>query len=895
MFCAQTEESCLCRPKEKYGLAFILAFLAACALFIPYMVQDQGYFLFYGDFNVQQVPFYKLAHQAVREGNLSWHFGTDLGANFIGSYSFYLLGSPFFWLTLPFPNDFVPYLMGPLLILKFSCASVTAYAYVSRFVKNKDYALLGGLLYAFSGFSVYNIFFNHFHEAIVYFPLLLLTLEWVMSRERYAPFILMVALCSISNYYFFFGMVIFTVLYFLVRVMSGEWDVFAHRCFYKRDTIRLVVLGLCAVAGLLISAFMLLPALMAITSNTRIGSYLTGWSGLVYSRPQIYSYILQCFFFPPDLPARPVFFPDADVKWSSVAGWMPVFGMTGVIAFMASHRKSWQKKLLVVSSIFALIPILNSAFSAFNYSYYARWFYMPILIMALMTAKGLEDRKTDWVKGWRWSAGITTAFALAIGLFPQGQYADGTFSGFGLYSQDYQDRFLVTVIIAVVSLLLMLFLLMLKKSWPKDFARVAIAMVLIVSVVYSSYFVGMGKTSSYDTNEFIIPTLLENDEGIVLEDAQGQEKITHDIEDARIDVYEGMDNIGMFFGISSIHAFHSIVPGSVMEFYKYVDVERTVATRPGTDPYALRGLLSVKYVLDYAKDGNHFEDEAGVTKLPGFSVYTGKANDSVADREDYKQNDYYIYQNDYFVPYGFTYEHYMTQEYLEGFAGNDRSSMMMKAMLLTDEQIAKYSDMLVDLETTGVDYSTELTYNFYQNNCIERSMNACDTFDTDRNGFTATISLPRDNLVFFSIPYDEGWTATVDGQPVAIEKVNVGFMAVPVTGDEQTHTIRFTYHTPGLKIGLITSVFGLLLAAAVLLWVRNQRKNDSPLQEQEMLAKELFRIKQAKLSKEAARLVSSISAEPKEEPCVEVQEAASEAVVQEFLPTEQMPKTEGEE
>ena len=77
------------------------------------MIYDKGYFLFYGDFNVQQVPFYKLAHEAVRSGSINWSFGTDLGTNFIGSYTFYLLGSPFFWLTLPFPTEFVPHLIGP--------------------------------------------------------------------------------------------------------------------------------------------------------------------------------------------------------------------------------------------------------------------------------------------------------------------------------------------------------------------------------------------------------------------------------------------------------------------------------------------------------------------------------------------------------------------------------------------------------------------------------------------------------------------------------------------------------------------------------------------------------------------------------------------------------------
>ena len=83
---------------------------------------------------MQQVPFYQMCHDAVRSGNLGWSWTTDLGANFIGSYTFYLLGSPFFWLTIPFPSQAVPYLMGPLLILKFACASATGAHYIRRYV-----------------------------------------------------------------------------------------------------------------------------------------------------------------------------------------------------------------------------------------------------------------------------------------------------------------------------------------------------------------------------------------------------------------------------------------------------------------------------------------------------------------------------------------------------------------------------------------------------------------------------------------------------------------------------------------------------------------------------------------------------------------------------------------
>ena len=85
------------RPqKEKYLSTFLIAIGVAMALFVPYMVMSEGYFTFYGDFNVQQIPFYQKCHEAVRSGNIFWSWKTDLGANFIGSYSFYLLGSPFF-------------------------------------------------------------------------------------------------------------------------------------------------------------------------------------------------------------------------------------------------------------------------------------------------------------------------------------------------------------------------------------------------------------------------------------------------------------------------------------------------------------------------------------------------------------------------------------------------------------------------------------------------------------------------------------------------------------------------------------------------------------------------------------------------------------------------------
>ena len=60
-----------------------------------------GVFYYYGDFNVQEIPFYQLVHDAVRNGDTGWMHNVDLGTDMLSSFSFYLLGSPFFWLTIP--------------------------------------------------------------------------------------------------------------------------------------------------------------------------------------------------------------------------------------------------------------------------------------------------------------------------------------------------------------------------------------------------------------------------------------------------------------------------------------------------------------------------------------------------------------------------------------------------------------------------------------------------------------------------------------------------------------------------------------------------------------------------------------------------------------------------
>ncbi|MEE1161079.1 MAG: YfhO family protein, partial [Acutalibacteraceae bacterium] len=768
------------RPqKEKYLSTFVIALITAAALFVPYMIMGEGYFIFYGDFNVQMIPFYKEAHRAIKAGDIFWSWNTDLGANFIGSYSYYLIGSPFFWLTIPFPNWFVPYLMGPLLMLKFACAAFTSYCYIRRFTRTPQAARIGGLLYAFSGFSVYNIFFNMFHEPIIVFPLLLLALELLITENRRFVFALAVALCAVTNYFFFFGMVVFTVIYFFVRLFSGAIKVRISRFF---------VIAFEAVLGVALSAFLLLPSILAILGNSRISEVMLGWNAIMYGKEQIYANILECFFFPPDIPARPVFFPGANVKWSSLGGWLPLFSMVGVFVWFSQRKNHWLKRVIGISVFMAMVPILNSAFYAFNSAYYARWFYMPILMMCLATVSLTEDSKVDWSSGYKWVLGITIAVTLVIGLFPQ-KSNDNDGLIFGLYSQSedgmYVFRFWVTCAIAILSLVILGMLLKLIKTDRKGFYRGATVCVCIISAVYGNFFIACGRSHSYDPKEIMIDQLIEGE--VDLEDSSN----------FRVDVYDGVDNTSMYLGLPGINAFHSVVPGSIMDFYNYIGVERSVGSRPETDVPAIRPLLSVKYLLNRKnEDAEKFIDEDGETLMPDYEYVKTSGG-------------YYIYENKNYIPYGFSYNYYMNYDFCDSYAESNRSYLMLKAILLTDEQIQKYGYLLEnieDLELPPYNYgedgaSLSLTDEAMAYDCEQLKQTSADSFETDNNGFTAKVTRDKENLVFFSVPYDEGWSATVNGKEVEIEKVNVGFMAVKV--DAGVSEIRFNYTAPGLVNGLL--------------------------------------------------------------------------------------------
>lgn len=133
----------------------------------------------------------------------------------------------------------------------------------------------------------------------------------------------------------------------------------------------------------------------------------------------------------------------------------------------------------------------------------------------------------------------------------------------------------------------------------------------------------------------------------------------------------------------------------------------------------------------------------------------------------------------------------------------------------------------VTITEDNVNSTTELLNNKDNPNTIYIE-NVVKSFVPNNYGFTAATSYAEDELVFFSVPYEKNaFTATVNGEPVDVEEVDCGLMAIPVPAGEAD--IVVTYHTPGLKESITISIAGIIIwILYALVWYNKGKKKGTP-------------------------------------------------------------------
>ena len=87
--------------------------------------------------------------------------------------------------------------------------------------------------------------------------------------------------------------------------------------------------------------------------------------------------------------------------------------------------------------------------------------------------------------------------------------------------------------------------------------------------------------------------------------------------------------------------------------------------------------------------------------------------------------------------------------------------------------------------------------------------NSCGITVFEDGKVTAFYEADREKEILFTIPYEPGWTITVNGQKVSYEEYAGAFIKITVPqGDNE---IQMRYHTPGLLAGCIISILSVLV------------------------------------------------------------------------------------
>ena len=752
--------------------AFLFGALLALFALAPAILPYGGRFVTRGDYIEQQLPFILETRRILRAGLSGYSFSTFLGAPSVGSFAFYTLGSPFVWPLALLPQSLVPFGISVMAVLKHAVCALTSFLYFNRMVKDRRLSLLGSVLYAFSSFTIVNTQFYHFTEVIAFFPLILLGLEIAMSdRPRPGLLALFCGLNALVNYYFMFSSALLAALYFAFRFFSEDWK--AARSF-RRVFYTVFECGVgCALSGVI-----LLPALMHMLTITRTGAGMGSLLTQTYSPAALLERI-RSLLMPIESNVLHAYYGDAP-SWSSVACYLPVFGLTGAAVFALCHKaQRWLKALLAALLTCSVIPVLCGAFALFTNTSYTRWWYGLALLLVLATLYALSAVPAR--RAWMLCFGACSLLVLLLTvpfLLPEGALALLPERAAQILLNRRTDAYapdalrILSIALSLIGAGAMLLLIAKKPRFIP-----ALALVCAVACAQYAGYIAVGDrvvlsggtqagNGVYTLNQIAEPILSALD----MEES-GSYK--------RIDYGRRLRNYGLIRGHSSLTCFSSLRTSTVGRFVSMAgfgfDESTTVA--PPDNQAAIRALLSVS-------EYHRFDESEAIPE--GF----------VYDREE---NGFEVYVSPNAVPMGFL-QTSVTGTHHQRMDSETVGTVLLAAATLDDAHLSRFKDRMDVLDVYSIPS--------WQESVSRLQQNACDRFELTRSGFTAHIDARQAGLVVFTIPHDKGFTATLDGEKAEIIPCSVSFMGVWVEPGE--HEITFTYRTrmliPGAAMTLLAAI-----------------------------------------------------------------------------------------
>lgn len=822
-----------CQSPDVRALCFLFLLLSASCSFIfrDYLYgNDLMIFNDIGSDTWQQyIMNYTSIVNHLRDGSFSlWDFNNGLGIN---QFNFNLF-DPFLMLLYG-----VGVVLGPahmllyinvIQILKIMVAAFAFYWFLSQFSFSVLSKMITSYAYALNGFLLVWGQHYQFGTVVIYFPLMLLFCEkFIQKKKGKALFPVMVFLCGIYSVYFTYMCLAATGLYLLFRILMLDGLTWKER-------IQRFLLG-CAemIMGVGMSLVVFLPmAEVLLDVSSRLESDGTGLLDFLrqcftpYSRKfylsmlkRMFSSNLQNGYGLAKGPQQYVmnYYEDPVLFCSTLAVFLNV-------QFLAVLRKADMTKRAkrVLYGVAALIlvgtalPVGGTVFNYFTLPTQRYTFVLMTVFLLLMA----------WMWDYMRKGGkLNLVLILAVTALMGWAYWCGyEQAGF----QEYRTNILILTVTGILTAVCLTLLCFLKDTQIRNVILGVMGVVLVVNVVSEG---GTNYQNRVTMKKTDVPS-----EVMVQETQRYEEMRTSDDKEIkyraeiekpqdffremyRVDLADclnylkendptfyrvekdyisgtvSMDSSGQ--GYRGISTYNSVMNGNVKEFVKTCYPELFFADHNhytfwnNVDDNWLAAFLGVKYILS----GNGEPDE---TKY--------KLLDQVGSL--------YIHVNVLDAQTAHFYTQDISEESLKELCTEEnREELLGEAIALEDgTEIGDASEIqtLKSEEQETAEQNSSVTLDAPQKDSV----------------VTGSVHAEADGYALFMIPYEKGWSLTIDGEKAELLRGDIGFLACEVP--EGDHTILLTFEAPGLKAGTIGSVlFWILFAQSRLLIIRKNKTRKS--------------------------------------------------------------------
>lgn len=568
-----------------------------------------------------------------------WAMALGQGDDTVTTLSYYACGDPFTFLYVFVPSSYMYLAYNVISILRLYTAGITFSAYTRYTAKASDTAVISGAMVSvFAQWGIQNAQRHpYFLNALIFLPLILLGIEKLLKEKKWHILSFSVGILTLSNFYFSIYTLLLAGVYSLVRVI------------YERKAIikRLFFLALAVFSGLLLAMVTLLPAIMLILENQRIGT--DNATKLIYPW-HYYRELLSSFFTTASF----------DNTFSLSLGFSGIVFTVIIFLFSRSFKTdkvlSQLKIMWVITGLFIACPLAGKLLNGFTYIT-NRWTFAAAFI-AGFTVTALWPHLFERTKKEAIIASIALIAAFILAALFEESRTPGTFAGL-----------LVAVLFHLV-LLPYASIDLLKKHRQKLMLGTAVLGVFVVSMFMNAPFCEQQYASTCKTFKEAKSYVEANDAGAVKVIADS----LNDNDYFRFASTKSALNSGLSSGISSVQSYWSMTNPYVGMARRELNMAEGTSFNYKTDDdkASVLALDSARYYTI----PNGWSDKAPYGyELVDTVFLEGAPNDN---------SRYDVYKTKNAVPLLYTYDGYLSRESFEGLNPADKQFSLLSGALLEE-------------------------------------------------------------------------------------------------------------------------------------------------------------------------------------------------------------------